>query len=155
MFRTDWWWIRVEFFTKWSWEIAHLAGFYYKNYVVVLLKRVFVLTVFCIVCTVYFYFVSFMYIYRSFFYVYYCKEYCNRVITLLQVMIIIIIIIKIISHFLVFSPYWQVVCKYFGTLCCYIVKPGSGRSISTTSIFVNEFKSDDSNSFRLQHITKI
>ena len=52
----------------------------------VLVICVLVFTVFCIACTV-FGVVSFMYIYSYLFCLYWCKDYCHRVTTQLQVVI--------------------------------------------------------------------
>ena len=58
----------------------------------VLVICVLVFTVFCIVCTVFYCVVSFMCIYSYLFCLYWCNDYCHRVTTQLQLIIIIIII---------------------------------------------------------------
>jgi hypothetical protein len=58
----------------------------------VLVIRVLVFTVFCFVCTVFLY--CFVYAYLFLFCLYWCKDYCHRVTTQLQLIIIITIIIS-------------------------------------------------------------
>jgi hypothetical protein len=63
----------------------------------VLVIYVLVFTVFCIVCTL-FCIASFMYNYSYLFCLYWCKDYCYRVTTPLQLVVVVVIIIKDIAQ---------------------------------------------------------
>ena len=54
----------------------------------VLVVSVLVFTVFCIV--------SFMYIYSYLFYLYWCKDYCHRVTSQLQLVVVVVVVVVVI-----------------------------------------------------------